>query len=115
MSRYFKKVLGLAFISSLIYLSYKVYLKIKGLIELDKTLPQYLENIVGEKPKISINTTLNQITLNIAFSKKILDKNKDLEGTIRDYIADFYPMFKKNKTSIKLVEKESEDTEKSNK
>ena len=115
MSRYFKKVLGLAFISSLIYLSYKVYLKIKGLIELDKTLPQYLENVIGEKPEVNITFTLNEYTVSVSFSKEILEKNKDLEDTIRDYITDFYPMFKKNKTSIELVEKESEDTEKSNK
>ena len=66
----------------------------------------------GEKPKISINTTLNQITLNIAFSKKILDKNKDLEDTIRDYIGDFYPMINLEKLEIELKEKEPEEPDK---
>ena len=115
MNRHFRKVLGLAFISSLIYLSYKVYLKIKGLIELDKTLPQYLENVIGEKPEVNITYTLNKYTVSVCFSKEILEKNKDLETTVLDYISDFYPMLKKNKISIELVEKEVKDTEKSNK
>ncbi|MCK4653195.1 MAG: hypothetical protein KAU01_01995 [Candidatus Cloacimonetes bacterium] len=109
MKKPFKKFLNLAFLATIGYFGYKIYGKIKGVIELDKTLPQYLENIVGEKPKISINTTLNKITLNIAFSKEILDKNKDLEDTIRDYIGDFYPMIKLEKLEIVLKEKEPEE------
>ena len=112
MKKPFKKFLNLAFLATLGYFGYKIYGKIKGAIELDKTLPQYLENIVGEKPKVSVNTTLNQMILNITFSKKILDKNKDLEDTIRDYIGDFFPMINLDKLKIDLKAKEPEEHDK---
>ena len=40
--------------------------------------------------------------------KEILEKNKDLETTVRDYISDFYPMLNIDKIKIELNQKEEE-------
>jgi hypothetical protein len=102
----FGKLLKIAFIGAIGYVGFRVYEKIRAAIELDKTLPQYLENVIGEKPEVNITYTLNEYTVNVCFSKEILAKNKDLETTIRDYISDFYPMLNIDKIKIKLNQRE---------
>ena len=98
----FGKLLKIAFIGTIGYIGFKVYNKIRAAIELDKTLPQYLENVIGEKPEVNITYTLNEYTVSVCFSKEILEKNKDLETTVRDYISDFYPILNINKIKIEL-------------
>ena len=102
----FGKLLKIAFIGAIGYVGFKVYEKIRAAIELNKTLPQYLENVIGEKPEVNITYTLNEYTVGVCFSKKILEKNKDLESTIKDYISDFYPMLTLDKIKIELNQKE---------
>ncbi|MCD4796952.1 MAG: hypothetical protein K8R49_07295 [Candidatus Cloacimonetes bacterium] len=112
MAKSIKRIVSFVFVSTLVYLGYKAFLKIKGIIDLNKTLPQYLENIVGEKPGISIVVVFNKMTLTATFSKQTLSKNKDIEKIIRDYINDFYKMFNVKKVDIQLKEKEEEEPKK---
>ena len=107
----FGKLLKIAFIGAIGYMSFNIYKKIRAVIELDKTLPQYLENLIGEKPEVNITFTLNEYTVSICFSKEILEKNKDLETTVRNYISDFYPMLNIDKIKIELNQKEKKETE----
>jgi hypothetical protein len=103
---FFGKLLKIAFIGAIGYVGFKIYKKIRAAIELDKTLPQYLENVIGEKPEVNITYTLNEYTISICFSKEIIAKNKELETTVRDYICDFYPMLNIDKIKIKLNQRE---------
>ena len=91
MRKFFRNVFVFAFWSGLTFVGFKIYKKIKAVIMLDKTLPLYLGNVVEEKPKIKVNFAFKKLTLDVEFSKNTLDKNKDLETTIIDYINDFYP------------------------
>ena len=102
----FGKLLKIAFIGTIGYIGFKVYKKIRAAIDLDKTLPQYLENVIGEKPEVNITYTLNEYTVSVCFSKEILEKNKDLETTVRDYICDFYPILNIEKIKIELNQRE---------
>jgi hypothetical protein len=102
----FGKLLKIAFIGAIGYIGFNIYKKIRAAIELDKTLPQYLENVIGEKPEVNITYTLNEYTVSVCFSKEILEKNKDLETTVRDYISDFYPILNIDKIKIKLNQRE---------
>ncbi len=102
----FGKMLKIAFVGAIGYAGFKIYEKIRAAIELDKTLPQYLENVIGEKPEVNITYTLSEYTVSVCFSKEILGKNKSLETTVRDYISDFYPMLNIDKIKIELSQKE---------
>ena len=102
----FGKLLKITFIGTIGYIGFKIYKKIRASIELDKTLPQYLENVIGEKPEVNITFTLNEYTVGVCFSKEVLEKNKDLETTVLDYISDFYPMLNIDKIKIKLNQRE---------
>ncbi|MDP8201030.1 MAG: hypothetical protein P9M11_02695 [Candidatus Tenebribacter burtonii] len=109
MRKTFKKFVTLLIISGIGYLGLKIYQLFKGLIELDKTLPQYLGNIIGEVPIISITAIFNKITITIKYSKTIIKKNENLENIIQDYVTDFYPIFKADNVKVLIEESIKEE------
>jgi len=108
MIKTFKKFFTLLIISGLGYLGLKIYQLLKGLIELDKTLPQYLGNIIGEVPVVSIVAVFNKITIVVKFNQDVIKKNKGLENIVRDYVTDFYPIFKADNVKVVVEELEEE-------
>ena len=108
MKKTLKRVFALILISGIGYLGLKLYQLFKGLIELDKTLPQYLGNIIGEVPIVSITAAFNKITIKVKFDKDVLKKNEGLENIVRDYVTDFYPIFKTENVKVLIEELEEE-------
>ncbi|MCF7858553.1 MAG: hypothetical protein K9N07_04415 [Candidatus Cloacimonetes bacterium] len=106
MKKFLKFIFTLASIAGIGYISLKLYQLIKGLIELDKTLPQYLGNIIGDVPKISISSNLNNISITVIYSKEVIEKNENLENIVRDYVTDFYPIFKADKVTVVIEEEQ---------
>ncbi len=105
MKKGFKKFFWMTFISSLAYFGNKAYKRIIGIKNISKTLPQYLENVIGEKPEFDLISTLKTIKLSIGLSKKTYDKLVDMESTVREYIRDFYPVFPDDKVEIDIYVK----------
>jgi len=98
------------------YQAYRVTRAILGARKLDKALPEFLENIYGERPKVELNIAMNVgtvMTITIKFSPALLAKSPDIEDEVRDYIRDFYPGMAKFKTRIKLmpIEEDNQDHE----
>ena len=115
MGKFFKKLFTLAIFSALGYLGYKIFRIIKATIDLDKVLPQYMENVYGEKPLISIQITLNKIVLTAGFSKDLFNKKEELEKAIQDYIKDFYPAICEKRLEVNIIEQDAEAEKKSDK
>jgi len=111
MRKVFKKFFTFLIISGFVYLGLKIYQLFKDLIELDKSLPQYLGNIIGEIPIVSIVPLINKITITVKFNQDVIKKHKDLENIVRDYVTDFYPNFKADNVKV-LIEELKEDIEK---
>ena len=111
MRKTFQRFFTLLLISGIGYLGLKIYQLFKGVIELDKTLPQYLGNIIGEIPIISIVAMLNKLTITIKYKKNVIKKHKDLDNMVKDYVIDFYPIFKANNVKV-LIEELKEEKEK---
>jgi len=114
MRKAFKKIFILIIISGIGYLVLRIYQLFKGLIELDKTLPQYLGNIIGEVPIVSIVAVFNKITITVKFNKDVIKKNKGLENIVSDYVTDFYPIFKADNVKV-LIEELKEEKKKKEK
>ena len=110
MRKTFNKILALIIISGIGYLGLKIYQLLKGIIELDKTLPQYLGNIIGELPIVSIVAVFNRITITVKFDQDVIKQNKGLEKIISDYVTDFYPIFKASNVKV-LIEELKEERE----
>ena len=97
-------------ISSIGYLGLKIYQLLKGIIELDKTLPQYLGNVIGDVPIVSIVAVFNKITITVKFNQNVIKKNEGLDKIVTDYVTDFYPIFKANNVKV-LIEELKEEKE----
>jgi hypothetical protein len=106
MSRFLKKTFGLAVVAGLGYLGLKLYKIIHGVMKLSKNLPEFLTNVYGEKPTISMNQHFRSLSVKVGFSKEILEKNNDIEAIILEYIEDFYPELCKD-VKIDLYDKDS--------
>ena len=110
MRKTFNKILALIIISGIGYLGLKIYQLIKGIIELDKTLPQYLGNIIGEVPIVSLVALFNKITITVKFNQDVIKKNEGLKKIVTDYVTDFYPIFKASNVKV-IIEKLEEEKE----
>ena len=111
MKKFCKKVFWYGLISFIVYHGYKFYLKIKAALEIDKTLPLYLKNTVGEEPEISLTIAFPQSILKLGFSKEILNKDKELKAKIEEYINDFYSALSGGKLKLDIYEKAEEKSD----
>ncbi len=106
-----KKLFGFLFFISIFAFIVKLLQKIKSIIGISKSLPQYLQNILGEKPGFDLQLTLQKITITLTFSKETIEENEDIEKTVLDYIEEFYPTCGRNRFVIEIKEKDSEKSE----
>jgi hypothetical protein len=91
MAKVVKKLFWLGTISAIGYFGFKFYKRVTAVSKLSKSLPEFLNNVYGEKPKVNINMVFNAITVRTGFTQEILDENEDIQSTITEYIEDFYP------------------------
>ena len=112
MKKFCKKIFWYGLISFVSYQGYKFYTRIKAALEIDKTLPLYLKNTVGEEPEISLTISFPQSLLKLGFRKEILNKDKELKAKIEEYINDFYPALSSGKLKLNIYEKTEEELEK---
>ena len=100
-----KKFLWYGFLIFVVFRIIKFVKKMIALKNISGTLPQYLENLIDEKPTMNINLSFNKAFFKIKLSQETIDKNPELENTIREYITDFYPAFPMDKTTIEIEAK----------
>ncbi len=113
MSKFFKTVFVLGGTALAGYFGLKAYKRVSGVVKLSKSLPEFLNNVYGEKPKLDMRKTFNDLSITAKFSAEIIDKHNDIETTIREYVDDFYPELGKcalNITVSELGEEECEDS-----
>ncbi len=128
MKGFWKKMLTITALAGVSYVGFQGYKRVNSIVKLSKSLPDYLENIIEESPKVSITMKLNSIRISIGLSQEAYDKNYDLDTHIKEYIEDFYPALAKlqaevstyikdndndeeEETDIKVTDDSSEDTE----
>jgi len=90
------------------YLGLKLYKIVSNITKLHKSLPEFLNNVYGEKPILHINHNLKEATVKVGFTQEIIDKHADIEATVREYIDDFYPDLAKSKINIEVFTKSDE-------
>jgi hypothetical protein len=105
MKKFFSTIFWLGIFTGIGYCGFKLYNKIMSIVNISKTLPQYLDNVIGEQPKVDIRMTLTSGHLKVSFSQDTLDKNTNIKEMIQEYINDFYPVFADGKLSIEVIAK----------
>ena len=106
-----KKIFWFGVFLGLFFWIFKFVKKIIALKNISQTLPQYLENLIGEKPTIKITLSFNKAYFKIYISQKTINGNPELENTIKEYISDFYPEFPPEKISLEILPPEQEKEE----
>lgn len=91
MKKIFKSILLIGGTALAAHFGYKAYKRVNGSVKLSKSLPEFLNNVYGEMPKVNITSGLGNMVIKVHFSQEILDKHTDIETTTREYIDDFYP------------------------
>ncbi|MCB5231314.1 MAG: hypothetical protein WCX83_03095 [Candidatus Cloacimonas sp.] len=119
MKKTIKFILITGAIAALGFFSLKVIRRIRELLKLSKTLPEYLRDITHEKPTMTCSMSqtflTGKIDLKIGFSEEVIEGEKNLEDTIKSYINDFYPILSEMDVRItfykKTVEKPKDENE----
>ena len=111
MNKFFKTVFVLDGTALAGYFGLKAYKRINSIVKLSKSLPEFLNNVYGEKPTVNMNKTLNSLGIRVGFSQEILDKHTDIESTVREYVEDFYPELGKGSLDIEIQLKGAEADE----
>jgi hypothetical protein len=94
MKKFFKNTLIVAGVALAAHFGVKAYKRINGVVKLSKSLGDFLNNVYGTKPKVSINSginTINSTNIKVQFPQEILDKYTDIETTIREILMIFIP------------------------
>lgn len=102
MSKFFKKVLWLGALTGVGYAGFKMYQKVSAISKLSKSLPEFLNNVYGEKPKININMDLKSLKISVGFKQDVLDNNEDIQTTVTEYIEDFYPVLSTARMNVEI-------------
>jgi len=103
------------------YFGLKLYRIVSNITKLHKSLPEFLNNVYGEKPALHINHNLKTATIKVGFSQAVIDKHNDIETTVREYVDDFYPELAKSTITIEvfvkseMMDEESGDAEEEDK
>lgn len=103
--KFFKKLFLMGGVALAGYFGLKFYRIISSVTKLHKSLPEFLNNVYGEKPTLHVNHNLKSSTIKVGFTQAVLDKHNDIETTVREYIDDFYPELNKNSITIELFAK----------
>lgn len=111
MKKFFKALLVIGGTAMAAHFGLKAYKKINGTVKLSKSLPEFLNNVYGEMPKVNINQTLNSTSIKVFFSQEILDKHNDIDSTVKEYVDDFYPELAKNAVDVSVQVKSEEAAE----
>lgn len=110
MKGFWKKLLTIAAISGAAYVGVKGYKRVTSIVKLSKSLPDYLENMLDEKPKISISMALKTLKISVGLTQEAFDKEVDLVTHIKEYVEDFYPTLAAMKLDVNTYVK-AEETE----
>ncbi len=106
-----KKVITFLAFGLFVYLGVQFYNRVRGLINLSKSLPNWLKNNFGERPTVNISMFLKKMTIKIGLSDTIIEANDDIESMVREYIEDFYPGLKDTNIAITIFAKNNTEDE----
>jgi len=106
-----KRCFNLLCFGSLIYIGYKGYYYVTGIINISRELPVYLKNVIGERPSMNINVVFNKMMIDLSFSADTINEHPDIAETTMEYITRYYPIFRKNRINIEIEQKIETDSE----
>ncbi len=75
-----------------IYYAFKYFMKFKEVMKLEETLPDYVNDVLNEKPLVFCSYTPFGFEIRMGLTKEAQERETNLVKVINDYITDFYPI-----------------------
>ncbi len=110
MKKFLRNLIVLGFFAVGGYCLYRFFSRLKQTIKLDKSLPLFLKNTIGEEPSVQINLQFRSLAIILKLTAETIEREPDVEELVREYIADFYPALANMNLSV-CVEKKDEGKE----
>ena len=83
------------------YLGYKAYCVVNNMVKLSKTLPDYLKDILDERPKVDVHLRFNSLSIAIGLTADTFESlDFDLDEQVECYIQDYYPRLAKFRINV---------------
>ena len=112
MKGFIKNLFTIGVLAGVGYVGFKGYKRVSDIIKLSKTLPDYLNDLLEEKPKIEINMKLNSLSIAVGMTAETYDKiNFNLDDQIKTYVVDYYPSLSKLKILTTKYIKSQDNTD----
>ena len=90
-----KRGLIIGGVAATAYQGFRLFRLAKAAKEMETPLKELLTSLYEEEPKLSCNITANiviEVSIIAKFSTETLVKHPDIEDTIRNYVAENYPV-----------------------
>ncbi|MCL2064559.1 MAG: hypothetical protein FWG98_09355 [Candidatus Cloacimonetes bacterium] len=108
MKKFWKNLFTVGAIAGGAYVGFKGYQRVSSLNKMSKTLPDYLEDLIDERPKINVNMSFNSLSIAIGLSSFAIENiDFDLDEQVNRYIIDYYPCLSKMRINISQYIKSS--------
>ncbi|PKN72873.1 MAG: hypothetical protein CVU50_04935 [Candidatus Cloacimonetes bacterium HGW-Cloacimonetes-3] len=107
MKRIFKRLLMLGSVLAVGYQGFRSYRLFSYIKIAENELPDYLDEVYGETPKVSASITVNVIIhtqIKIVFSPEVFVKHPDIQDEITLYIRETYPQLSKCRLKVMVVD-----------
>jgi hypothetical protein len=105
-----KKILKYGLVAFGTYAGIKLYSIGKAIVRVSKTLPEFVKNLYGEKPKFTLDSkNIINIQIKLGFPKNVVENNDDIQETVIEYIQDFYPALSNCKVNVEIYELDATD------
>jgi hypothetical protein len=91
------------------YQGFRVYKLAKAAMAMKEPLKEYLSTQFGEEPKLICSVEANlviSVSVTAKFNAEILDKYPDIDQSIMDYIAQYYPILFIKRLTVKVYDKD---------
>jgi hypothetical protein len=111
MKGFWKKAIAVVVVAGVAYLGYKTYKIVNDMIRLKRSLPDYLKDLLDEKPKIDVNMRFNSLSIAVGLSAEAFENLEiDLDDHIQSYILEYFPCLAKLKiTTQKYIKATNDD------
>jgi hypothetical protein len=113
MKGFWKSLFTIGAVAGVGYLGFKGYRRVSDVMKMSKTLPDYLNDLLEERPKVDINMRLTSLSVAIGLTAETYEKvNVELDEQIDRYINDYYPNLAKLRLSVtKYIKSADEEIE----
>lgn len=111
MKGFLKGIVVIGALAGIGYLGYKAYQVISDMQKLRRTLPDFLKDLLDERPQVDVNLRLNSLSIAIGMSTEAYEAlDFDLNEQVMNFVLDYYPCLAKLKISTQKYIKSTETT-----